>query len=180
MLTANDIGDGYIDYDTSRRTSYEAFHQDLTDKSRPARGDILLTKDGTLGRVAIHDGRDACINQSVALLRVDSASVTPHFLLACLRGGVYQDRMLFDAGGTTIKHIYITRLAKMPLGFPLRPEQQAITSFLNTETAKLDDLTNEAQHTIDLLKERRSALISAAVTGKIDLRGYHVHSQPIR
>ena len=57
--------------------------------------------------------------------------------------------------------------------------QQTIVAFLASETAKLDDLTTEAQHTIDLLKERRSALISAAVTGKIDVRGYHVHSQPI-
>ena len=57
--------------------------------------------------------------------------------------------------------------------------QQTIVDYLDTETAKLDDLTTEAQHTIDLLKERRSALISAAVTGKIDVRGYHVHSQPI-
>ena len=58
-------------------------------------------------------------------------------------------------------------------------EQVAISDFLDSETAKLDDLTTEAQHTIELLKERRSALISAAVTGKIDVRGYHVHSQPI-
>jgi len=56
-------------------------------------------------------------------------------------------------------------------------EQKEIIAYLNTETAKLDDLTTEAQHTIDLLKERRSALISAAVTGKIDVRGYHGHSQ---
>ena len=64
---------------------------------------------------------------------------------------------------------------------PLPPidEQSAICGYLNTETAKLDELTTEAQHTIDLLKERRLALISAAVTGKIDVRGYHVHSQPI-
>lgn len=59
------------------------------------------------------------------------------------------------------------------IGFPL-PDlmgQQEIVAYLDTEILKLDDLTTEAQHTIDLLKERRSALISAAVTGKIDVRG---------
>jgi type I restriction enzyme S subunit len=59
-------------------------------------------------------------------------------------------------------------------------EQISIARFLDHETAKLDELTTEAQHIIDLLKERRSVLVSAAVTGKIDVRGYHVHSQPIR
>ena len=46
-------------------------------------------------------------------------------------------------------------------------EQTAIVSFLKTETTKFDTLTAEAQRAIELLKERRSALISAAVTGKI-------------
>ena len=50
-------------------------------------------------------------------------------------------------------------------------EQSAIAAFLDSETAKLDALTAEAQRAIDLLKERRTALISAAVTGKIDVRG---------
>ena len=54
---------------------------------------------------------------------------------------------------------------------PPLSEQFQIVGFIVTQTAKLDDLTTEAQHTIDLLKERRSALISAAVTGKIDVRG---------
>ena len=46
-----------------------------------------------------------------------------------------------------------------------------IAAFLRTETAKLDALIAEAQSAIDLLQERRTALISAAVTGKIDVRG---------
>ena len=50
-------------------------------------------------------------------------------------------------------------------------EQDAIVAFLDHETAKLDALTAEAQRAIDLLQERRTALISAAVTGKIDVRG---------
>ena len=49
-------------------------------------------------------------------------------------------------------------------------EQNAIAAFLDTETAKFDTLTAEANRAIELLQERRSALISAAVTGKIDVR----------
>ena len=49
-------------------------------------------------------------------------------------------------------------------------EQQEIIAFIKLEAAKLDALTTEAQHAIDLLQERRTALISAAVTGKIDVR----------
>jgi type I restriction enzyme S subunit len=51
-------------------------------------------------------------------------------------------------------------------------EQREIAAFLKTELSKFDTLTAEAQRAIDLLQERRTALISAAVTGQIDAREY--------
>ena len=59
------------------------------------------------------------------------------------------------------------------VSLPLVPmeEQAAIAAFLDAETSKLDALAAEAQRAIDLLQERRAALISAAVTGQIDVRG---------
>ena len=64
--------------------------------------------------------------------------------------------------GTTSIHL--------PIALPPREEQAVISVFLETETARLDALTAVATRGIALLKERRSALISAAVTGKIDVR----------
>jgi len=58
----------------------------------------------------------------------------------------------------------------LPVVVPPLPEQTAIATFLDRETAKIDSLTAEAQRAIDLLQERRTALISAAVTGQIDVR----------
>ena len=58
----------------------------------------------------------------------------------------------------------------LPIGVPPRHEQTAIVEFLETQTEKFDTLTAEAQRAIDLLQERRTALISAAVTGQIDVR----------
>jgi len=56
------------------------------------------------------------------------------------------------------------------LALPPEREQKAIAAFLDRETLKLDELVTQAASTIDLLQERRTALISAAVTGKIDVR----------
>lgn len=64
------------------------------------------------------------------------------------------------------KHIAPERFAVPPI-----EEQHQIVTFLNIESAKFDTLTTEAQRAIDLLQERRTALISAAVTGQIDVRG---------
>ena len=64
----------------------------------------------------------------------------------------------------TIGSIYI--------GMPSLEEQCAIAAFLDTETARMDALVQEAEIGINLLRERRTTLISDAVTGKIDVRDW--------
>jgi type I restriction enzyme S subunit len=59
----------------------------------------------------------------------------------------------------------------MPMALPPKVEQHQIVQFLVVESAKFDTLTAETQRAIALLQERRTALISAAVTGQIDVRG---------
>jgi type I restriction enzyme, S subunit len=73
--------------------------------------------------------------------------------------------------GATIKTIGMADVKKLVTPVPPIEEQYEITSFIRAETARLDELTAAATHAIDLLQERRTALISAAVTGKIDVRG---------
>lgn len=170
MLTAADIENGAIAYGTARRTSKYAFENLLTDKSRPIAGDVLITKDGTLGRVAVADGSSVCINQSVALLRLVETEMQPHFLAKLLSGSVHQSRMMYEAGGTTIKHIYISRLAQMPIPVPPIVEQGQILNWLEARLPQFDNLICEGNSALVLLQERRAALISAAVTGKIDVR----------
>lgn len=63
-----------------------------------------------------------------------------------------------------------THLKEVIVATPPLPEQRAITTFLDAETAKLEALVAEAEGVTALLQERRSALISAAVTGGIDVR----------
>lgn len=59
---------------------------------------------------------------------------------------------------------------EMLIPLPPLPEQQAIAAYLDEQTAQFDTLMTEARRGIELLTERRTALISAAVTGKIDVR----------
>lgn len=173
MLTAADIEFGRIKYEEARKTSEEDFKNLLSAKSKPLKGDVLITKDGTLGRVTVFDElHPTCISQSIALLRLLPNVIDPEFLSLALMGGDYQSRMTFDAGGTTIKHIYISVLAKMNIVLPEIDEQKNIVVGLNSKLAKVDKLINSAQVTSNLLQERRTALISAAVTGKIDVRDW--------
>ena len=169
MLTANDIGEGKVLLETARCTSPKDYAK-LSKKSKPRPRDILVTKDGSLGRVGVVEKDIAfCINQSVALLR-PKRSTNERFVALSLQSSPYSDRVLFEAGGTTIKHIYITRLARMKIGYPPRAEQGEIVNYLDRETAKIDKMIEKVEAAIEKLQEYRTALITATVTGKIDVR----------
>ncbi len=131
MITANDINGGMINYNTARKTTAYAYERQITDKSRPKKNDILLTKDGTLGRLAIVGDNKICINQSVAVIRPNS-KVHPIFLKMLLEADYYQKKMIENAGGSTIKHIYITIVDKMHVALPVNiAEQKAIAEVLS-------------------------------------------------
>jgi type I restriction enzyme S subunit len=72
--------------------------------------------------------------------------------------------------GTAIQHFGPSHLSRMSMVVPPTSEQLLTAAFLEQETTKVDALVAKVRHAIDRLKELRTALISAAVTGKIDVR----------
>lgn len=140
LITAKNVNNGKILFSSCRRTTQEAFDTLLTDKSRPMLNDVLVTKDGTLGRIGLVDKENCCINQSVALLRPNN-KIIPKFLKYLLESPYYQARMNLDARGTTIQHIQITVLKKMEVAIPSLTEQYKIVDIIS----KLDDKINTNQ-----------------------------------
>ena len=136
-ITARDINGGRILYEQARSTSDHAYRNDITDKSRPDMGDVLVTKDGTLGRIAVVDRRNICINQSVALLK-PSNRIRSRFLKYLLEEPINFARMIGDADGTTIKHIYVTRLGKMLVRVPSLSTQDKIVTILGALDNKIE------------------------------------------
>jgi len=86
----------------------------------------------------------------------------------------YREQIKIACSGTSssMQNLAQDDFKNIKISFPPRDEQNQIVKYLDRETAKLDALLTEAQRGIELLKERRSALISAAVTGKIDVRSW--------
>lgn len=98
--------------------------------------------------------------------------VVPRFLAATFTSAVLRlqiEKSISGAEGLA-NNLPQSDLKGFWIVVPPRKEQEEIVAFLDTETAKLDALKTDAERAIDLLKERRKALISAAVTGKIDVR----------
>ncbi|WP_168345783.1 restriction endonuclease subunit S [Rhizobium laguerreae] len=168
MVTAADIFDGKVAVETARRTSQEAYDRLLTAKSKPRRNDILLTKDGALGRIGLVGEETICINQSVAILRANNR-IQPQFLALLLQADLYQKRMIEDAGGSTIKHIYITIVNRMPIAVPeSKIEQRAIAAALSDVDAALEGL----ERLIAKKRDLKQAAMQQLLTGKIRLPGF--------
>lgn len=168
MITAKDINQGKIQFNTARCTTEEAYRSLLTAKSRPKTDDLLLTKDGTLGRLALVDDRTVCINQSVAILRPNSKAV-PSFLKALLEAPAYQQQMIEDAGGSTIKHIYITIVNRMPVALPpTKAEQEAIAEALSDADALIESL----EQLLAKKRHLKHGAMQELLTGKKRLPGF--------
>jgi type I restriction enzyme S subunit len=83
----------------------------------------------------------------------------------------FVDQVVSNSFGVSYPAINESKLACFNIAYSTEQEQNTIADFLDRETAKIDALVEKIQKGIALLKEYRSALISAAVTGKIDVRG---------
>jgi type I restriction enzyme S subunit len=75
-----------------------------------------------------------------------------------------------EGWGTAQTNISVPIVQMMPVPRPSHQEQVAIAAFLDVETARLDALSGKMEATVERLQEYRTALITAAVTGKIDVR----------
>lgn len=152
MVTAKEIFNGRLNLQIARFTSEEAYSELLTDKSRPIKDDVLITKDGSIGRVAIVGNEKICISQSVALMRPAKDRISPIFLKYLLESKQYQALIDIDATGSTIQHIYITKINKMKIAVPTLSEQKAIASVLSSLDNKID-LLHRQNKTLEAMAE---------------------------
>jgi type I restriction enzyme S subunit len=137
------------------------------------KGDLLMVEGRELGRSAIWDGDDGTIGFQKALHRLRPLDATEHtrffyymMIFANCTGVFIANQSPNEIPHLTGEELRLYRFPKPPY-----IEQVAIVTYLDRVTLELDTLTTEAQRAIELLQERRTALISAAVTGKIDVRG---------
>lgn len=138
------------------------------------KGDLLVCEGGEVGRCAIWRGEVAECYYQKALHRLrpyDPLKDTPEHLKWVFFAAAHSGAFAADETKATIAHLPAEKLRRQTFPMPPPAEQLEIAAFLDKETGNADALIAEAQRAIDLLQERRAALISAAVTGQIDVRG---------
>ena len=171
-LRVANVQDGYLDLETVATMDIPA--EDLQRYALQP-GDVLMNEGGDfdkLGRGHVWDGQiDPCITQN-HVFAVRPRNVTSAWLNAITGSDFAQFYfMTRSKQSTNLASISSTNLMELPVVLPPESEQKSILMFIADQSARFDTLKTEAQRAIDLLQERRTALISAAVTGQIDVRG---------
>jgi len=135
-------------------------------------GDILITSRGTIGKCLIvpENAQRGIIHPCLIRIRLDISKILrEYFSYVFQESSVIQDQLFYQSNATTIEVIYSDNIKRAVLALPPITEQRNIVEYLDRETARLDDLKAKIETLLARLGEYRAALISAAVTGKMDV-----------
>ncbi len=172
FVSAEAVSQGAINFDKIWGYISPEDHAEYSKRYKPRRGDILLVKLGaTTGTPAIVEiDDDFNIWVPLAAIR-PKAEIEPRFILHVLRSDNLKIAYELNWTYGTQQTLGLRTISNLLIPMPPKDEREAIVKHLDSILPSFELLTAEAQRAIDLLQERRTALISAAVTGQIDVRG---------
>lgn len=169
FVSAEAVSSGKIDFDKIRGFISKADHERYSQKYLPKRGDIFMIKSGaTTGVTAIVE-TDAEFNiwSPLAVIRCNEGS-NPYFVLNFMRSRSFQEAVALSWSYGTQQNIGMGVIGNLSVTVPPVEEQQSIAAHLDRETARIDALAEKKTRFIELLREKRQALITHAVTKGLD------------
>ncbi|GAA4737241.1 restriction endonuclease subunit S [Gordonia alkaliphila] len=142
------------------------------ERTRLELGDLLFSITAYLGSVAVVDQTwiNGYVSQHVALCRLDSRAAEPRFIGWAMLTSAGQNQLQRGAAGGTKLQLALDDIRSLQVPLPSISEQRRIANTLDSQISKIDTLVVESDRFIELARERRAALITAAVTGQIDVR----------
>jgi type I restriction enzyme S subunit len=167
FLSAKDIRDGYISFPEDKFVCYRDGYK-FRQRCNPEYGDLLLVSRGaTIGRVSIvNTKREFCLLGSVILMKPNNRA-RKDYLVTAMRNEKLKNEFLNTSHHSAQQAIYLVKVAEVYLPIPSFHEQSAIIDFVKAESKKIDKAISLQKNQIEKLKEYKSVLIDAAVTGKI-------------
>ena len=168
LITGTDFHNGTINFETAVHIDEKRWSE--ASQIQVKNGDLLITKDGTVGKVAIISGLDDKASLNSGVLRIQTIDeIDRRFLYYVLLSDEFW--MWFNytnSGASTILHLYQNVFDEFTFTFPQKNEQQKIADFLDKKTAQLDKTKSLLEEQIQKLKDYRASLIYETVTKGLD------------
>jgi len=170
LLSGKNIKNGKLLIKDNERNISEAEHKQIIKNGFPRKGDLLISVVGTIGQSCVYTLEEAIsFQRSVCFLRVEN-EMNVLFLQYVFQSRGTQSQLITLTSQATVGGVYMGDIVELKITVPSLEEQQSIINYLDEAANRIDSLITKSTQAIELLKEKRTALISAAVTGKIDVR----------
>lgn len=166
LITGTDFKDGRIEWNGCHYVDYDRYAQDPN--IQVSNGDLLLTKDGTIGKVAFVTDlkRPATLNSGVFLVKPITDAYTAHFMFYVLESSVFKDFLQQLSAGSTINHLYQKDLVKFDLFVPpTKEEQEAIAGIL----FDMDCDIHKLEEKLSKYQKVKQGMMEELLTGKVRL-----------
>ena len=169
LVTGTDFKNRTVNWESCYRITEERYEEDpyihLQEK------DILITKDGTIGKVVQVKNipYKASVNSGVFVTRpLKNKHYKDDYMFYVLASNIFHEFINLQKSGTTISHLYQNVFENFQYPFPPLDEQEKIAQFLDYKTKQIDELIKKKETLIEKLDEKRTAVISHAVTKGLD------------
>ena len=160
-----------IDFDNCLKTSEKSYNQLVLNNCNPKKNDILISKDGTVGRTVVVDfDREFVVASSLVIIRVNTKIINPYFLNYNLKSKYIQEYLILLMTGAGLKRVSVEKNANLLILFPPLEEQNQIAEYLDKKTTEIDTLITKKEALIAELEEYKKSLIYECVTGKKEIK----------
>jgi type I restriction enzyme S subunit len=170
LVTGTDFDSGKINWSKSHHVDDERYDEDPFIQLE--KQDVLITKDGTIGKIAYLDDIPdrATLNSGIFVTRPLSNDLyTQRYFFWIVSSPLFDEFVRYNSSGSTILHLYQNVFERFFFPIPSIEEQKLISRYLDKKTSQIDSLVEKIQKKIELLKEQRTSLINHYVTKGLDL-----------
>lgn len=166
-VTVTDIRDGNIDLINCKKIKYKDFIQLKKNGCKPSVGDILLTKDGTIGRAAIVKSDEEFVVLSSLAIITPNKNINVNYLADYLTSGICIDEMKSNIQGSALTRLTISLIKDLNIVVPSSIQEQIeISEHIKNQTIEINKAIIYAENQIRLINDYLESLIFSIVTGK--------------
>ena len=178
VVSVREVKSLNVTLDTANRTSEQWFNVMIGGGRLPRRGDVIFCRNVSPGTCSYVDSDERfAMGQDVCLIR--SRKADAKYFNYVMRSNLMKTQIGLVLIGSTFNRINVSTIESLLLPEPGLEEQMVIASWLDDRLCSLDFQSKKVRSAIRLVHEHRAALITAAVTGQVNINSYRSKDQPI-
>ena len=170
FISTVNVEQDHIDFDNCLKTTESSYQYLVSTGCRPLSGDVLISKDGSVGRtVIVNTDRDFVVSSSLVIIRPNIEMITSEYLNFILQSAFVQETLLMLMHGAGLRRVSVNKNANLPVLLPPIEEQKDIVKYLEKKCSDIEKDITKRRTIVEELFMYKKSIIFEAVTGKKEI-----------